>query len=126
LTTDAVGFGASSHPCAPLYPGAPSTVLSLPHSLHLEKRKRDEKRRKRGKKEIGRNTRTSKVLPFLLPWAMAEQNWTPSTITPGHLQKLMKHEFVVAAELKACHVPKDPAFLTPAEGYVMSYVAFYE
>jgi hypothetical protein len=92
----------------------------------LEKRKKDEKRRKRAKKEIGRNTRISKVLPSLPPWAMVEQDWTPSTIMPGHLQKLVQHGFMPAAELKACHVLEDPAFPAPAEGYVVSFMAFNE
>jgi hypothetical protein len=51
LTTDAMGFEASSHPCAPLYPYAPSIILSLPPSLRLEKRERDGKRRKLGKRK---------------------------------------------------------------------------
>jgi hypothetical protein len=33
---------------------------------------------------------------------------------------------MVAAELKACCVPGDPTFPAPAEGYVASFVAFYE
>jgi hypothetical protein len=57
---------------------------------------------------------------------MAEQDWTHSTITIGHLQKLVKHEFMVAAELEACRVSEDPAFPTPEEGYMVSFVAFYE
>jgi hypothetical protein len=43
LITDAAGFEASGRPCAPIYPCTPSVILSLPCSLHLEKRKRDEK-----------------------------------------------------------------------------------
>jgi hypothetical protein len=57
---------------------------------------------------------------------MAEQDWTPSTIMLDHLQKLMKHGFMVATKLEACHVPEDPAFPTPAKGYVVSFMAFYE
>jgi hypothetical protein len=38
----------------------------------------------------------------------------------------MKHGFVSAAELKACRAPKDPALPAPAEGYVLSFTAFYE
>jgi hypothetical protein len=67
FTTDVMGFKASGHPCATLYTCAPSIVLSLPPLQRLEKRKKDEKRRKRAKKEIGRNTRISKVLPSLPP-----------------------------------------------------------
>jgi hypothetical protein len=36
-----------------------------------------------------------------------EQDWTPSTVTPSHLQNLVKHGFMAAAELEACHVPED-------------------
>jgi hypothetical protein len=57
---------------------------------------------------------------------MAEQDWTPSTIMPGHLQKLMKLGFMAAVELEACHVLEDPMFLASMEGYVVSFVAFYE
>jgi hypothetical protein len=57
---------------------------------------------------------------------MVEQDWTPSTITLGHLQKLAKHGFMLAVELKSCRVPEDPMFLAPAEGYVVSFVAFCE
>jgi hypothetical protein len=57
---------------------------------------------------------------------MAEQDWTPSSITPDHLQKLMKHEFMAMAELEACRVLEDPVSPTPAKEYVVSFVAFYE
>jgi hypothetical protein len=30
------------------------------------------------------------------------------------------------AELEACQVPEDPTFPTPADGYVVSFMAFYE
>jgi hypothetical protein len=33
---------------------------------------------------------------------------------------------MVAAELEACHVPEDHTFPAPMEGYVVSFVAFYE
>jgi hypothetical protein len=45
---------------------------------------------------------------------------------PGHLQKLMKHGFMSMVELEAYQVPEDPTFPTPAKGYVVSLVAFYE
>jgi hypothetical protein len=57
---------------------------------------------------------------------MAEQDWTPSTGMPSHLQKLVKHGFMAAVELEACCVPEDPAFPAHEEGYMMSFVAFYE
>jgi hypothetical protein len=50
---------------------------------------------------------------------MVEQDWTPSTVTLGHLQKFVKHGFMSAVELVASRVPEDPAFPTPAEGYVV-------
>jgi hypothetical protein len=43
LTTDTVGFKAGSCPCAPLYPFTPSTILSLPPSLHLKKERGTER-----------------------------------------------------------------------------------
>jgi hypothetical protein len=38
----------------------------------------------------------------------------------------MKHGFMVAAKLEACQVPKDPTFPASVEGYVVSFMAFYE
>jgi hypothetical protein len=57
---------------------------------------------------------------------MVEQDLTPSTITLGHLQKLMKHGFMSAAELEAYRVLEAPAFPSPLEGYVVSFMTFYE
>jgi hypothetical protein len=57
---------------------------------------------------------------------MAEQDWTPSIITPGHPQKLMKYGFMAAVDLEASRVPEDPVFPAPADGYMVSFVAFYE
>jgi hypothetical protein len=91
------------------------------------KRKRDENgRRWKRKKEIEGNTRILKVLPFLPPWVMAEEDWTPSSVTSRHQQKLVKHRFMEAEELEAYRVSEEPAFPTHAEGYVVSFMAFYE
>jgi hypothetical protein len=60
------------------------------------------------------------------PQAMAEQDWMPSTTMQGHLQKLTKQGFMMAVELAACRVRKDPMFPAPAEGYVVFFLAFYE
>jgi hypothetical protein len=57
---------------------------------------------------------------------MVEQDWTPSTVMPGHLQKLVKYGFMAVVELEACHVLEDPVFPAPADGYMVSFVAFYE
>jgi hypothetical protein len=38
----------------------------------------------------------------------------------------VKYGFMAAVELEACRVLEVPAFLTPADGYVVSFVAFYE
>jgi hypothetical protein len=73
-----------------------------------------------------RDIRISKVLPPLPPRTMAEQNWTHSSVASGHLQKLDRHGFVMAAELAACHVSEDLVLPVPTEGYVVSFVAFYE
>jgi hypothetical protein len=45
---------------------------------------------------------------------------------PGHLKKLVMYGFLVAAELEACRVPKDPVFPARANAYVVSFVVFYE
>jgi hypothetical protein len=54
-----------------------------------------------------------------------EQDRTP-TATLGHLQKLVKHGFMSAAELKSYQVPKDPVLLALAKGYMVSFTALYE
>jgi hypothetical protein len=56
----------------------------------LEKERGTERRERAQKRKIGENTQISKVLLPLPPRAMAEQDWTPSIITPVHLQKLEK------------------------------------
>jgi hypothetical protein len=66
------------------------------------------------------------VLLPLPPRAMAEQDWTPSIITLGHSQKLMKQGFMTVAELAACRMLEDPSLPTLAEGYVVSFMAFYK
>jgi hypothetical protein len=57
---------------------------------------------------------------------MAGQDWTPSAVTLEHLQTLLKDGFMALTELEACHVPEDPTFPVPTEGYVVFVVAFYE
>jgi hypothetical protein len=57
---------------------------------------------------------------------MEEQDWTPSIVSPGHLQKLEKQGFMIATELTACHVPEDPVLPTPTGGYVVPFMVFYE
>jgi hypothetical protein len=57
---------------------------------------------------------------------MVEQDWTPSIVTSGHLQKHEKQGFMTAVELATCCVPMDPALPMPAGGYVVSFVVFYE
>jgi hypothetical protein len=57
---------------------------------------------------------------------MVEQDWTPSSVTLGLLEELMKNGFMLAAELEAYQVPMDPTLLAHAEGYVVSFTAFYE
>jgi hypothetical protein len=52
------------------------------------------------------------LLPFL---AIAEQDWTPSSVTMCHLQSLTNQGFMTVAELP-----------TLTEGYVVTFVAFYE
>jgi hypothetical protein len=47
---------------------------------------------------------------------MAEQDWTPSTVTLSHLQKLVKHEFLLAVELETCRLPEDHVLPAPEHG----------
>jgi hypothetical protein len=57
---------------------------------------------------------------------MMEQDWTPSKLMKEHLQNLMSQEFMMATELATYCVPEDPVSPTLVEGYVVSFVAFYE
>jgi hypothetical protein len=52
--TDPVGFRAGGHPCTPLYPCAPSAILSSPPSLCLDKK---EKRGRKGEREKEKGNR---------------------------------------------------------------------
>jgi hypothetical protein len=54
---------------------------------------------------------------------MVEQGWATFV---AHLQDLVSQGFMTAAELATCHVPEDPTSPTPVEGYVVTFVAFYE
>jgi hypothetical protein len=42
------------------------------------------------------------------------------------MQNLIKYGFMSAVEIEAHRVPVDPAFPAPAEGYMVSFTAFYE
>jgi hypothetical protein len=42
------------------------------------------------------------------------------------LQNLVNQGFMTAMELAAWRVPKDPVFPVHTEGYVVTFVAFYE
>jgi hypothetical protein len=66
------------------------------------------------------------VLLLLHSLAMVEQDVTPSIVTQGHLQSLTNQGFMMAMKLAACRVPEDPAFPVLAEGYVVTFVAFYD
>jgi hypothetical protein len=47
-------------------------------------------------------------------------------VPQGHLQNLMNQGFMTALELTASCVPEDPAFPAPVEGYVVTFLTFYE
>jgi hypothetical protein len=66
------------------------------------------------------------VLLLLPSQPMAEQEWTPSKVTQGQLHNLMNQQFMMAMELTVCRMPECPAFPVPMEGYVVTYMAFYE
>jgi hypothetical protein len=89
-----------------------------------EKREREKEEKGKGKKKG--ITGIQGVL-FLLPsQAIGGQDWTPSKVTQGHLQSLVKQGFMKASKLVACRVSKDPSFPAPAEGYMVTFVAYYE
>jgi hypothetical protein len=57
---------------------------------------------------------------------MVEQGWIPSEIMQAHIQDLMSQGFMTVVELVTYCVPEDPASPAPAEGYVVTFAAFYE
>jgi hypothetical protein len=122
-------FKAGGCPCTPLHPCASPAIFSLSPSLCLNKKENRGQKKgesERGKRKIGGNTRILKVLPLPLSLATAEQDWTPSIVMLSHLQKLMKHGFLSAAELETYWMPEDPTLPTSADGYMESFMAFYE
>jgi hypothetical protein len=78
-------------------------------SFPMPEKERGMQRREREEKmKIGESTKISKVLLPLSPRAMAEQDWTPSIVMLGQLQKLEQQGFMTVAELAACRVLEDP------------------
>jgi hypothetical protein len=57
---------------------------------------------------------------------MGEQDWTPFKVTQEHLTNLVSQGFMTVTELMTYHMPKDPVAPVPVEGYVVSFMAFYE
>jgi hypothetical protein len=57
---------------------------------------------------------------------MAELGWPMSEITAEHLQNLIRHGYMLLAELATCCVPTDPASPALAAGYVVACSLFYE
>jgi hypothetical protein len=90
------------------------------------KREREKRKKKREKKRKGGIPGIQRALLLLLPLAMVEQDWITCKITQGHMQSLMNQWFIMAVEVAPCRVPEDRAFPTPAKGYMVTFVAFYE
>jgi hypothetical protein len=109
-----------------LTPHPPFSPYLLPCAWTKEKKRGWKRERVKEKKGNRKKYKGPKGVapPFSL--AMAEQDWTPFAVTLGHLQKLVKHQFRLVAELEARRVPEDPRFPSPAEGYVVSFMALYE
>jgi hypothetical protein len=57
---------------------------------------------------------------------MVEQDWTPSIVMQRHLQSLVSRGFMTMEELVTSCVPEDPISPASVDGYVVSFVAFYE
>jgi hypothetical protein len=81
----------------------------------MPKEREREKMKKGRRKDTKRNTGIQGVLLLLPSQAMAEQDWTPSKVTQGHMQSLMKQGFKSVSELVACRVPQDAALPTLTE-----------
>jgi hypothetical protein len=56
---------------------------------------------------------------------MVESSWSVLEVRQEHLQNLVSQGYMTTAELATCRVPEDPAYPTPAGGYVMACAAFY-
>jgi hypothetical protein len=57
---------------------------------------------------------------------MVGLGWTALEVTHEHLQNPVSQEYMIAAELATCRVPKDPVSPAPAGGYVVACMTFYE
>jgi hypothetical protein len=57
---------------------------------------------------------------------MAELSWPASEVTQEHLQNLISQGYMTAMELATYLVPEDPASPTPAGGYIVACMTFYE
>jgi hypothetical protein len=57
---------------------------------------------------------------------MVELGWTMLEVTQEHQQNLMSQGYMTAVELATCRVSEDPTSPTPAGGYVVACVVFYE
>jgi hypothetical protein len=57
---------------------------------------------------------------------MVGLGWTALEVTHEHLQNPVSQEYMIAAELATCRVPKDPVSPAPAGGYVVACTTFYE
>jgi hypothetical protein len=125
LTIDAMGFEASGHPCASLYPFTASTILSLPPSLHMKK-ERGAERGERKRRKIGKKYQDLEGVAF------------PSSKSHGgagldffhHYARppAKTHEAWVLGGDRAQSLPcaRGSCVPAPAERYVVSFVAFYE
>jgi hypothetical protein len=63
------------------------------------------------------------VLLLLPSQAMAEQDWTHFKVAQKHL---VGQGFMMVVELMTWHVLEDPKSPAPVEGYMVSFVVFYE
>jgi hypothetical protein len=100
------------------------SIIPSPPSLRL-KRKREKKRRKKKRIEKG-IIGIQGVLFFLPSQAMVDQHWNPSKVTQGHLQSLTNQGSMMATELAFYHMPEDPVFPMPTDGYMVTFVPFYK
>jgi hypothetical protein len=57
---------------------------------------------------------------------MAELGWSALEVLQGHMQNLISQEYMTATELATCCVPVNPASPSPAGGFVMACMVFYD
>jgi hypothetical protein len=104
----------------------PASSRTIHRSLLFNFPAPEKKERDKREKERKGGLPAFRVFLLLPLKAMVEQDWTLPRLRRVTYKALQKKGFMTATEPATCRVPEDPAFPAPTEGYVVTFVAFYE